>query len=163
MKDVLSDGPVPASQVKQEAKDAGISERTLARAKKVVGVITYRQGESGERGKGRWLWKLPVVELVEDDKGCHDSIKDAKASSNKDGGILNHRRGVEGIESRINKPHSLRMPTAEDKPIKDANTIKDARVLTVEEIGTLKECIHGYPRGKSCYLCDPDHPYRVKD
>jgi len=160
---VLSDGPVSASQVKEEAQDAGISERTLARAKKVVGVISYREGESGGRGKGRWLWKLPVVELVEDDKGCHDPIKDAKPALNRDGGILNHRESVEEEESRINKPDSLRMPTPEDRLIKDATSIKDARVPTVVDVGTLKECIHGFSGGRGCYLCDSNHPYRLKE
>lgn len=27
-------------------------------------------------------------------------------------------------------------------------------------LGTLKECAHGYQGGKGCYLCDPSHPYR---
>ena len=128
----------------------------------MVGVITYREGESGGRGKGRWLWKLPVVELVEDEKGCQDPIKDAKSALNKDGGILNRTEGGEEEQFRINKPDSLRMPTAEDKAIKDANSIKVARVPTVEEVGTLKECIHGYAGGKGCYVCDLNHPYRLK-
>ena len=25
------------------------------------------------------------------------------------------------------------------------------------------KCIHGYPKGKGCYLCDPNHPYRLKE
>lgn len=163
LSDVLASGPVAAKQVKEEAEEAGISERTLARAKKLVGVISYREGESSGRGKGCWLWKLPVVELVEDDKGCHDPFKDAKPALNKDGGILNHGEGAEGEESCINKPDSLRMPTAEAKVIKDASLIKDARVPTVEEAGTLKECIHGLSGGKGCYLCDSNHPYRLKE
>jgi hypothetical protein len=24
----------------------------------------------------------------------------------------------------------------------------------------MADCIHGYPHGKGCYECDPDHPYR---
>jgi hypothetical protein len=24
-------------------------------------------------------------------------------------------------------------------------------------------CIHGYPGGKGCYLCDPEHPLRLKE
>ena len=39
LNDVLCEGPVPASQVKEEAEDSGISERTLWRAKKVLGVV----------------------------------------------------------------------------------------------------------------------------
>ncbi len=37
-----------------------------------------------------------------------------------------------------------------------AETIKDAND------GNLKKCIHNHPGGKGCYLCDPDHPHRLK-
>src|SRR5829696_8187606 len=131
LNDVLVDGPVAASQVKEEAEDAGISERTLARAKKVVGVMSYREGETGERGKGQWLWKLPVVDLVDDVKDATEPIKDAKGCQNKDGGILNHTERGEERESRIDKPDSLRMPTTDENPI------KDARVPTLGDVGTL--------------------------
>jgi len=66
LNEVLANGPLAASQIKEEAEDTGISERTLARAKKVLGVMSYREGEIGERGKGQWLWKLPIVDLVND-------------------------------------------------------------------------------------------------
>jgi RecA-family ATPase len=170
LNEVLVDGPVAASQVKEEAEDAGISERTLARAKKVVGVISYREGETGERGKGQWLWKLPVVDLVDGDiKDATMLIKDATGCQNSNGGILNHREVVEETESRIDKPDSLRMPTTEDEAIKDANLIKDARMPTVGEDGTLnhdeaeaikdatggilKECIHGL-KPDTCKVCN---------
>jgi hypothetical protein len=172
LNEVLGDGPVAASQVKEEAEDADISERTLARAKKAVGVMSYREGESGGRGKGQWLWKLPVVDLVD------DGVKDATRPLNN-GGILNHTEGAREEESRISKPNSLRMPRVEEGPIKEATTIKDARVPTLgnggnlnrETIkvanpngdGTLKQCIHSYDGGVGCFLCDPGHPYRLKE
>jgi RecA-family ATPase len=175
LNEVLADGPVAASQVKEEAEDTGISERTLARAKKMLGVMSYREGETGSRGKGQWLWKLPFVDLVDDFKDATVPIKDAKGCQNNNGGILNHAEGIEEAESRIDKPDSLRMPTTEERPIKGANLIKDATVPTVGEVGTLnqdeveaiknanggslKRCGHGYPNGKGCYLCDPEHPY----
>jgi hypothetical protein len=180
LNDILADGPVEASQIKEEAEDAGISERTLARAKKALGVVSYREGETGERGKGRWLWKLPVVDLVDDDiKDAREPIKDATSPLNENGGILNHGGNAEKEESRIDKPDSLRMPTTGEVLIKDANPIKDARVPTLEDGGSLnrgeaetikdandgnlKKCIHNHPGGKGCYVCDPDHPHRVKD
>ncbi|MDQ3639087.1 MAG: AAA family ATPase [Actinomycetota bacterium] len=59
LRDALSDGPVPASDVKREARSADISERTLKTAKRELGVFASREGESGKRGGGRWLWALP--------------------------------------------------------------------------------------------------------
>src|SRR5215218_8740251 len=119
---------------------------------------------------------MPMVDLVEDDKGGHELIKDAKTALNTDGGILNHSEGVEGAAYPIVMPNSLRMPTHRKETIKGANVIKDARVPRVEEGGTRNEdggeaiknanrgtlagCGHGYLGGKGCYLCDSDHPYR---
>jgi hypothetical protein len=180
LNEVLADGPVAASRVKEEAEDASISERTLARAKKKLGVMSYREGETGERGKGRWLWKLPVVNLVDDDvKGARAPIKDATSPLNENGGILNHGGDAEKKEFRMGKPDSLRMPPTEEEPIKDATPIKDARLPTLEnggslnrgeaetikdaDDGNLKNCIHDHPGGKGCYVCDPNHPYRRKE
>jgi hypothetical protein len=41
LNDILSDRPVPAEDVLREAEDAGISESTLRRAKKHLGVMAY--------------------------------------------------------------------------------------------------------------------------
>jgi hypothetical protein len=163
LEEILSGGPVPAAQVKEEAEDAAISERTLARAKKTLRVMSYREGGTGSRGKGQWLWKLPGVDLIDKD------VKDAKGRQNNDGGILNHGEGGEKEESRVDKPDSLRMPPAANGAIKDANLIKDARVPTVGDVGTLnhdeaeaikdanggnlKECIHGL-EPDSCKVCN---------
>jgi hypothetical protein len=59
LRHVLSDGPVPAADVKKEARTADISERTLKTAKRGLGVVASREGEPGKRGGGRWLWHLP--------------------------------------------------------------------------------------------------------
>jgi len=160
LNDVLADGPVAASQVKEEAEDTGISERTLWRAKKVLGVIAYREGGTGGRGKGQWFWKLPVANLADIDR--HDSFKGATSALNTNGGSLNHRSAVEEQELSIDKPNSLRLPPTEKDADLECQPFKAATVPTVEEVGTLKECIHGYQGGKGCFLCDPNHPYRVE-
>ncbi|HZF59457.1 MAG TPA: DUF3987 domain-containing protein [Rubrobacter sp.] len=41
----------------------------------------------------------------------------------------------------------------------DSGTSEAVNSRSVEEPA---RCVHGYPRGKGCYLCDPDHPYRAK-
>ena len=160
LNDVLVGGPVAANQIKEEAEEAGIKERTLWRAKKVLGVMAYREGGAEGRGKGQWFWKLPVADLA--DKDCHDSVKAATSALNTNGGSLNHSDKVEERESPIDKPDSLRLPPTEKDTDLECQPFKAATVPTVEEVGTLKECIHGYPGGKGCYLCDLNHPYRIE-
>lgn len=59
---LLSDGPVPKATVEDEAEAANISPGTLRRAKKSLRVISARENEvGGERGSGRWVWKLPAT------------------------------------------------------------------------------------------------------
>lgn len=54
----LADGPRPAEEIKREADDAGISWRTVERAKRALGVKAIRVS-SGNEGRGRWEWDLP--------------------------------------------------------------------------------------------------------
>jgi hypothetical protein len=56
LREILSEGPVPAREAKALARDAGIAERTLDRARDAIGAVTRREGF----GKGaRYLWALP--------------------------------------------------------------------------------------------------------
>ena len=55
----LKDGPVEAAQVWRDAREAGLSEITVKRAKAMLGVITQRHGEVGRRGAGKFTWELP--------------------------------------------------------------------------------------------------------
>lgn len=55
LRDTLEAGPVPAVQVKAAADETGISETTLNRVKRKIGVKSTRPG-----GKGAWLWELPT-------------------------------------------------------------------------------------------------------
>jgi AAA domain len=56
LRELLAEGPVPAKRVKALARDAGIAERTLDRARHAIGAVTKREGF----GPGsRWLWELP--------------------------------------------------------------------------------------------------------
>lgn len=56
LRDVLSDGPQPAADVKRRAEADGIKSRTLDRAKQDLGVITTREGYGSQ---GRWMWAMP--------------------------------------------------------------------------------------------------------
>ena len=59
LRDVLSEGPVAAKSVQQQAKEAGISKATLRRAQKLLGVKAHHDGKGGDNGKGAWVWEMP--------------------------------------------------------------------------------------------------------
>ncbi|OGG56634.1 MAG: hypothetical protein A3F84_08400 [Candidatus Handelsmanbacteria bacterium RIFCSPLOWO2_12_FULL_64_10] len=54
LREALADGARPGKEVEEEAEGAGISIRTLKRAKKVLGVKARKEGQ-----KGPWIWELP--------------------------------------------------------------------------------------------------------
>lgn len=56
LRDVLSPGPMPATEVRAKAEADGISKRTLDRAKQKLGVQATREGYANE---GRWMWVMP--------------------------------------------------------------------------------------------------------
>lgn len=56
LRERLSDGPKPYKDILREAKDSGISERTLDRAKAALRVVSKRQGFGRDGG---WEWRLP--------------------------------------------------------------------------------------------------------
>jgi hypothetical protein len=53
---ILVDGPVPAKECLKFASEAGVSERTLKRAKKQMGIPSWKEGHGKDC---RWLWELP--------------------------------------------------------------------------------------------------------
>ncbi len=55
----LADGPQPAKTLLQAAKSAGIAERTLHRAKDVLGVTAEHTGWHGQ-----WIWRPPAAALA---------------------------------------------------------------------------------------------------
>jgi hypothetical protein len=174
LNDVLADGPLPAKQVIEEADDAGIAEKTLRRAKKLLNVIVYRESTTGDkRGAGRWMWKLPVVKLVEDNfQDSHQDIQGGQDSPKENVGHLEQVEGSQTRESGIGKPDvqdghvaSSRWPDIQDgqrSSLPEDGYLERPERTPVQDghLDHLKECGHGYPDGKGCYLCDPHHPYR---
>jgi hypothetical protein len=53
LREELAEGPVPSKELLKKAKAEGISEKTLRRAKSLLGV------ESKMQGRERWVWMLP--------------------------------------------------------------------------------------------------------
>jgi len=54
---MLEDGPHPVTDIKEEAKAAGLSWATVRRAKDELGIRSERESE-GRDGVGQWLWRL---------------------------------------------------------------------------------------------------------
>jgi putative DNA primase/helicase len=54
LKDLLARGAVSAKQVKAAVSDAGLSWRTIERAKKQIGAVAEKTGMQGS-----WVWKIP--------------------------------------------------------------------------------------------------------
>jgi len=59
LRDVLRENDLPAEEIKRRAKSIGISSATLRRAAEELGIIHDRESK-GNRGNGKWLWKLPM-------------------------------------------------------------------------------------------------------
>lgn len=58
LEEVLSNGAMAARDIKRAAVDAGMSWRTVERAKAKLGVRSGRSS-TGNTGAGSWLWELP--------------------------------------------------------------------------------------------------------
>jgi putative DNA primase/helicase len=57
LRELLSDGPIPAKDMKRNADHAGFAWRTVCRAKGALGVVSRKQAFSGH-----WEWQLPKSE-----------------------------------------------------------------------------------------------------
>lgn len=62
LQDMLSTGETLATEVMSQARQAGIAEHTLRRAKEKLQVMLSRRGEPGVRGGGKSYWQLPKNE-----------------------------------------------------------------------------------------------------
>jgi putative DNA primase/helicase len=70
LEDVLSQGAIPASELKTSADAEGIKPRTLDRVKEKLGVIARREGFAG----GRWVWDLPRTAPTSAKSAIHESV-----------------------------------------------------------------------------------------
>jgi putative DNA primase/helicase len=88
----LADGPKGAKDVRRAAREAGIADRTLDRAKARAGVSAYRTGGLGKDGS--WEWALKDA----------TSAKNAVERQPPNGASLEHRgilRGTNGSDASV--------------------------------------------------------------
>jgi Bifunctional DNA primase/polymerase, N-terminal/AAA domain/Primase C terminal 1 (PriCT-1) len=83
LEDVLSNGPLPSSEVEKEAKGAGIAQTTLRRAKTALGVKPRKESFGGG-----WTWSLP-------DRRCSSALEDVHQNGMSAFGQNDHLRATE--------------------------------------------------------------------
>jgi hypothetical protein len=100
-----------------------------------------------------------MVELVEDGlQGSHREVQDGQGGPKEGSGHLEQVKGSQTQGSRIDKPN------VQDGHVVSSRwpDVQDGQPSSLPEAGHLRECGHGFQGGKGCYLCDPEHPYRLK-
>jgi hypothetical protein len=121
----LARTPVTAKAIKKIAREAEISERTLRRAKQVLGVRSEKESD------GSWTWSLPD--------------KESEGGHTPNAGNLGHVGPLGNVASS-----------------KDQNSAYVREEGQQVQAGNERRCKHDLPGGRGCYLCDPRHPYRLK-
>ena len=175
LRDVLADGPVPASDARKEASSAGISTRTLDRARQSLGVVAKREGVPGRRGGGTWFWRLPEVNAANPEgwrsksaAGRGDGEKGALLNQERTPGIrLPNAEAVGGANGHGNLNRSLHagLGSGESAPStrgqstspRMADNAGGAPALTVEEVAReTRRSGSGPARALATYLEKPN-------
>jgi len=60
LRGALANGPRLSRDVLEEGLEAGVSERTLERAKSSLGIQSYSEGKKGKGGADAWYLRLPL-------------------------------------------------------------------------------------------------------
>jgi AAA domain len=92
--DELATGPVPAKTMISNARQMGISEKTLRRAQKREGVETRKLGFGGG-----WEWVLPIVAVEDGQAPLGLPVDDNGGHLRENGSTMRVQGGSEGSES----------------------------------------------------------------
>jgi hypothetical protein len=106
--DILKDGSEAVGEIKKQANAAGMSWRTVERAKAALKVKRERIGEPGKRGGGAWYWTLPDINPATPEGWRPKSDSDRTDST-------------EAAYLRQNQTTGLRPPTEESINTANAN------------------------------------------
>lgn len=100
---LLWKGPVPSKEIPAQIKEAGLSAKTVRRARESLGIICQRIGYGPEGG---WEWRLPeplrvgrnfeTGERIDAPKDAHTPIIDAQDAHQKKPGHLGQEWGANG-------------------------------------------------------------------
>jgi len=126
LRDVLADGPLAATEVRQRAKDDDIASRTLDRAKKSLGVKSTKASI-----EGRWEWGLPVAPGDVGDVGDLPANKVANSwRSSKDvGKVAKNAKDANG-HARTREPNFHEVLGSEEAVVQTFRDEFDATEIT---------------------------------
>jgi hypothetical protein len=96
-------------------------------------------------------------EIAEATGKTHGSVKVLLGEMVKAGQVANSSYGRYALPA--NDPYS---PYSANSGYAKEGTSKEGKRSKGND-GSPGVCLHGYPGGEDCYLCDPDHPYRKAD
>lgn len=111
LRSILADGPVASREVKRQAREAGIAERTLWRARTLIAAETRKVGHT-------WEWALPNGTLGTDGRDGRDEENPLRqGDSGKSANSANSAKGTgPGILDRDIPPPELAELDLEGRP-----------------------------------------------
>jgi hypothetical protein len=139
LREALSDGRAPATEVRQDAEQAGIAKRTLDRARQTLGVEASREGKPGTRGGGTWYWSMPGFKVASPKfgnlngvAGRTDAEKPAYTSQNGHHGLrtpsTSGLKNAEG-DGNLNRPLSADLEPGETATLEQLRESRASRGL----------------------------------
>ena len=128
LRDALQDGSRRSNAVKKEARDADISEITLKKAKREIGVRSEKEAD------GSWTWRLPEGKGIKGGQASEDDFLDPLGSL------------------AASEPLSATEEDQGDQESQGDQVSVDERLAVDDSDQRLGErCIHDMPGG--CWLC----------
>jgi hypothetical protein len=110
----LAQGPRPAREIAKAARDAGIKERTLDRAKQKLRVRSEREGGIG--GEGVWFWRIPEA-LTKDANHVVPFAEHEGGGLSRNGSTMRSREQVRPLRSPSQRDGNLRDQIGDGEPL----------------------------------------------
>jgi hypothetical protein len=139
LEEVLADGEMAFNDVMKEARECGISERTLRRAAGELGVHMARIGEPGKRGGGKWWWRLSPREKDLDGQTPCGTVGHLNQSRSNERSVSTEQEGIiKMANGHVNPEHDGHVnpqnsSTDSDEPIKMANSAAQDLAILIND------------------------------
>jgi hypothetical protein len=164
LREILAAGGVLAREAQDEARNAGISERTLKRARSSLGVVAERKGEPGQQGGGRWYWRLPEVKGATlkgwpSKHGTDRTDSENAAYTSQNSGTMLRGPSANGVKEAeedgpLNQPLSAGLGPGQSATLEQLQRIRDLERQGFSEYAACTEVLaKGHPVNCECEVC----------